>query len=128
MSRRKRSASSAAPAPARPEHWALDAGTADVAQLVIPADAQRERVFEIACGMVVRGLESAPSPWHEMRVTVDGAREWSRRIPTANPGSTDTLDYRFRRTVGVGQPLRLTVHSAVQGALRVGLRVEADEA
>ena len=78
--------------------------------------------------MVVRGLESAPSPWHEMRVTVDGAREWSRRIPTANPGSTDTLDYRFRRTVGVGQPLRLTVHSAVQGALRVGLRVEADEA
>lgn len=129
MPSRRRTASSAAPptAPGRPEHWELEVGASDVAQLTIPADAQRERVFEIACSMVVRRLDSAAEPWHEMRVTVDGALEWSRRIPTANPGSTDTLDYRFRRTAGVGQPLRLTVHSRVQGAQRVALRIEADE-
>jgi hypothetical protein len=54
-------------------------------------------------------------------VLVDGAHEWSRQVPT-DAGGRDSLDVRFRRTVPVGQPLRLTAIAEVDGALPLGCR------
>ena len=36
-----------------PERWRASAGARDVVRLDIPADAQRERTFEIFCCLVV---------------------------------------------------------------------------
>lgn len=121
-----------APAPAaaasRPERWAIDAGDAALATLHIPADAARERTFEIACAMTVRLPADARDAWHRMSVAANGAQQWSRQIPTSNPGSFDGLDYRFRRTVPVGEPLRVVVAVECRGAQRRSLVIEADEA
>ena len=83
--------------------------------------------FEIDCRFIVRTHASAQEPTHSMTVLVDGARQWSRSIPTANPGATDSLDYHFRRHVPAGQPLRITATTAVRGAARVRLVIEAEE-
>ena len=63
---------------------------------------------------------------HALRVLVDGAHEWSRQVPT-DAGGRDSLDVRFRRTVPVGQPLRLTAIAQIGGALPLGLSISADE-
>jgi len=118
----------AAPAPApalRPEHWRIDAGDADVATLVIPADSARTRRFEIDCRLVVMRL--ADGATHGMRVDVDGGLEWTRRAPTENPGQTDSMDYHFRRELPAGQPLRIVVKTQAARARRVALSIEADE-
>ncbi|MCW7539778.1 hypothetical protein OOT46_18245 [Aquabacterium sp. A7-Y] len=110
------------------ERWSAEAGPRDVATLIIPPDAQRDRRFEIACRFVVARKAGAGDPaWHSLRSDVDGALEWSRQVPTENPGSTDSLDYRFRRTVPSGQPLRITAKTAVRGAERHELLIEAEE-
>jgi hypothetical protein len=108
-----------------PEHWRCDAGASDVAVLAIPP-AFRDRRFEIFCRFVVaaRGDEAT----HGMRVEVNGAHEWSRRLQTENPGHTDSLDYRFRREVPSGQALRVVVKTEALQAVRVDLWIEADEA
>lgn len=109
-----------------PERWETRAPGGDVAVLEIPADAQRDRRFEIACRFVVsrRGEGEAT---HSMRVEVDGSLEWSRQVATENPGQTDSLDYRFRRDIPVGQPLRVVVKTDVRGAQRLDLAIEAEE-
>lgn len=111
------------------EHWSVRADGGDVATLDIPADSRRERRFEIDCRFVVRTREEAPpGAWHAMRVSVDGAQEWSRRIETANPGASDSLDVHFRRDVPSGKPLRIVATTEVGGgAQRVSLVIEADE-
>ena len=115
----------------------------------MPPDARRERRFEVACAMTVRLPVDADArvdasantsantrasiqtetegAWHEMTVHVNGAKQWSRRIGTSNPGHWDGLDYRFAATVPVGQALRVRVQVAARGALRRSLLVEADE-
>ena len=113
--------------PAAPERWTLSAGDAATATLTIPADARRERRFEIACAATVALPAEAPGGWHQMTVQANGARQWQRRLPTQNPGAWDGLDYRFSRSVPVGQALRITVAVACQGARRRSLVVEADE-
>lgn len=110
-----------------PERWHLDAGDNALATLRIPADAQRERRFEIACAMTVRVPDDAHGAWHEMSVVANGAQQWKRRIASQNAGSTDGLDYRFARSVPVGQALVLKVAVACRGAQRRSLVVEADE-
>lgn len=110
-----------------PERWAQRAGDAALATLHIPADATRERCFEISCAVTVRAPEDLRDAWHGMVVQVDGSRQWARRMATHNPGSFDGLDYRFRRTVPVGQALRVTVAVEVQRAQRRTLEIEADE-
>ena len=112
---------------AAPERWTLDAGSDAVATLTIPADAVRERRFEIACAMTVAVPESAASPWHQMTVQANGSQLWRRRLPSQNPGEWDSLDYRCTRSVPVGQALRITVTAATQGARRRSLVIEADE-
>lgn len=109
-----------------PEHWDVRCPGADVAVLVIPADARRERRFEITCRFVVarRGDASAT---HAMTVEVNGAHEWSREAATANAGHTDSLDYHFRRDVPAGQEVRIVAKTRVDGAQRVDLAIEAEE-
>lgn len=110
---------------AKPERWSADAAAGDVCRLDIPADAARERRFEIACQFVV-AHPGAGAARHGLAVTVDGAREWSREIET-HVGATDTLDVRFVRSVPAGRPLRIVATSSVKRSRRVGLTISADE-
>ena len=110
-----------------PERWLLDAGDAPTALLTIPADAKRERRFEIAVAVVVGVPDDARAPWLEVTVLADGAQQWQRRAPAHNPGDYDGLDYRFRHGVPVGRALRLQVKVAGAGVRRRSLRIEADE-
>ena len=112
--------------PATPERWRIDAGDADVATLVIPADSFRTRHFEIDCRLIVAPV--APGARHAMRVDVDGDLEWTRRAPTENPGHTDSMDYHFRRELPPGVQLRIVAKTEATGARRVRLLIEAEEA
>jgi hypothetical protein len=117
----------AAPAVSAPERWQLSADDAATATLTIPADARRERRFEIACAMTVGVPETARQSWHQMTVQANGVQQWRRKEPSHNPGAYDGLDYRFSRSVPVGQALRITVAVAVHGVRRRTLVIEADE-
>jgi hypothetical protein len=113
--------------PRPPERWAHSVGDAPTATLVIPADAKRERRFEIACAITVAVPSEGSGAWHQMTVQANGAQQWKRRVPSANPGAYDGLDYRFSRSVPVGQALRVAVSVAGQGVRRRSLVIEADE-
>ena len=113
--------------PPQPERWSANAGDAASTTLLIPADARRERRFEIACAITVGRLPDAAQAWHRMTVSANGSQQWSRQVPTHSPGAFDGLDYRFSRSVPVGQTLRITVAVACSGARRRSLVVEADE-
>ena len=113
------------PTSAAPERWRTDAGSADVAALHIPPDAQRTRRFEIDCRLVV--AHKAEGARHAMRVEVDGALEWARESATQNPGHTDSTDYHFRRDVPPGRPLRIVVKTTARQAQRLALTIEAEE-
>ena len=118
-----------APSEFRPERWHCDAADAALATLLIPAHASRERVFEVSCAMSVRVPQDAgDEAWHQMTVQANGARQWQRRVPSRSPGQEDGLDYRFRRTVPVGEELKLVVAVEVRGVRRHRLQVEAEEA
>ena len=117
----------AAAAPVTPERWQFSADDAATATLTIPADARRQRRFEIACAMTVAVPESPHQAWHQMTVQANGAQQWRRRETSHNPGAWDGLDYRFSRSVPVGQALRITVSVAVHGVRRRTLVIEADE-
>ena len=116
-------------APARPpERWQFSAGDSAVARLDIPADARRERTFEISFSMTVRANDGAASPWHEMRVYADGQLQWSRRISTQQTAAFDGLEYRLRRRIEAGRALRLHALVACAEGRRLKLEIEADEA
>ena len=109
-----------------PERWRASAGARDVVRLDIPADAQRERSFEIYCRLLVGNKAGRTDATHAMRVLVDGALEWSRSMPT-HVGSEDSLDLRLRRSVPVGRPLRLNASCELRGAQRLSLSISAEE-
>ncbi len=112
--------------PRRPERWAVDARTADVAQLTVPPDAKRDRVFELFCSFQVRYSGGHADAFHGVQVKVNGAQEWSRRVPT-DAGGGDSLEYRFRRVVALGEALRVVVTTEVHRATRVKLNITAEE-
>jgi hypothetical protein len=115
---------SAAP---KPERWAADSGTRDVVKLDIPADAQRERTFEIFVRLLVANKAARADATHGLRVLVDGALEWQRSASTHVDG-TDSLDLRLRRSVPLGRPLRLNAACELRGgAQRVNLSISAEE-
>ncbi len=114
------------PSPAA-ERWSLSAGDATTATLTIPADAKRERRFEIACAITVAVPEDAQDTWLQMTVLAQGVQQWQRRAPAHNAGAYDGLDYRFARSVPVAQALRITVTVAGAGVRRRSLLIEADE-
>jgi hypothetical protein len=113
-------------APETPERWALSAGDAATATLLIPADAFGDRQFEIACAITVGVPADGPAGWYQMTVLANGVQQWRRRQDSQNPGAWDGLDYRFRRVVPVGMALRVTVTVACAGARRRSLHIEAD--
>ena len=108
-----------------PERWSVEARNGEVAHLDIPADASRERHFEIYCSYAVMHRDAGDA-WHALRVLVDGAHEWARRVPTDN-GARDTLDLRFRRTVPPGRALRVSAIGEAEGAAPLGLSISAEE-
>jgi len=110
-----------------PEHWAIDGGDAPNLSLHIPADAKRERRFEIAIAVTVGVPADAKEPWLQVAVLANSTQQWKRRTPAHNPGTYDGLDYRFTRSVPVGQTLRVQVAVAGGGVRRRTLRIEADE-
>ena len=114
------------PAP-HPERWQFDGADAATATLVIPADAFRERQFEIACAMTVALTPGVEAPWMQMTVQANGAQQWQRRMPAHAGGEWDGLDFRFSRRVPVGQALRIAVAVAGAGVRRRSLLIEADE-
>ncbi len=109
-----------------PERWSASAGSRDVVRLDIPADAHRERTFEIFCRLVVSNKAGRTDATHTMRVLVDGALEWSRSMPS-HVGGEDSLDLRLHRSVPVGRPLRLNASCELRGAQRVSLSISAEE-
>ena len=109
-----------------PERWSADSGHRDVAKLDIPADAQRERQFEIFCHLVVSNKAARSDATHGMRVLVNGALEWARAVPTQVDGN-DSLDLRLRRSVPIGRPLRVTATCELRAAQRVSLTISAEE-
>lgn len=123
--RRSPAARGAPPAPHAAERWSVESRGAGVARLDIPADASRERTFEIYCSLAVRRRDGAAAT-HALRVLVDGAQEWSRRVPT-HDGAADTLDVRLRRTVPVGRPLRIGATGEADGAVVLRLSIAAEE-
>ena len=118
--------SSTSDADTRPEHWSAETARDGVlARLDIPPHATRERRFEVYCSFKV-AHPGAGEASHALRVLVDGAHQWSRRVAT-DAGGRDSLDVRFPRTVPAGQALRLTAIAEVDGALPLGLSISADE-
>lgn len=115
----------AADAPA-PEHWSADAGERDVVRLDIPADAHRERRFELSCQLVVANRAGRPNARHGLRIAVDGALEWERALPT-DAGGADSLEWRLARTVPAGRPLRITATCTLVDVQRQRLVITADE-
>jgi hypothetical protein len=109
-----------------PEHWSVQARGPDVARLEIPADAHRERSFEIYCRLVAAAQSGRADATHGMRLLVNGALEWSRTAATPEHGA-DSLELRLRRTVPVGQALRLVATCELRGASRLSLSITADE-
>lgn len=107
------------------EHWAEDAGEGDAAHLDIPPHATRERRFEIFCSFEVANPGGDDDASHGLRVLVNGAQEWARRVATH--AGRDSLDVRLHRTVPVGEPLRLTTRTEVRGVRRLALKLTADE-
>jgi hypothetical protein len=128
MARSSSTAQKPTPTPStHPEHWSASAGTRDVARLDIPPDAHRDRTFEVFVSLAVHNRAERPGATHALRVLVNGALEWQRTVPT-HPGPGDTLDLRLKRVVPLGQALRLTATSEVAGAVRISLKISADEA
>ena len=112
---------------AKPERWVCDAGGDTVAVLDIPAALDRARVFDIDASLLVRVPEDGPGAWHELAVEIDGRRQWTRRVPSHNPGQTDSLDYHWRLTLEAGRALRVRALAAVRGSRVHRLCLEAQE-
>lgn len=111
----------------QPEHWMADAGAESVAVLTIPALLSRARVFDIDATLIVDVPGDAESAWHELTFEIDGQRQWSRRIPSHNPGQTDGLDYHQRVRLEVEQGIRVRAVVKVKGSRVRLLMVEARE-
>lgn len=114
------------------EHWQTDAGTGSVAVLTIPGLLSRARVFDVDVTLVVDVPSGEPTnaktaPWHELTVEFDGQRQWSRRIPSSNPGQTDGLEYHQRVRLEVEQGIRVRAVVKVKGSRVRQLMVEARE-
>jgi hypothetical protein len=111
----------------RPERWRTDAGEADIATLDIPGALGRSRRFEIDVRFVVRVPLELQGAWFELAVELDGRRQWSRRVAARSPGESDSLDWRCSFELPPGPGLRVRALTAVRGATRRQLVIEAEE-
>lgn len=113
--------------PWKPERWSASTATEPILRLTIPADAARERRFEISVGLDVRADDSAPRAHHALKVFADGELQWQRRIATARGESWDSLQWRAARSVAVGRPLVLQAQATLEGGRLLRLQIEAEE-
>lgn len=111
----------------QPEIWQTDAGSDPVAVLTIPGLLSRARVFNIDVTLWVDVPADAAGAWHEVRVEFDGQQQWSRRIPSHNPGETDSLEYHQRVRLETEQALRVRAVAKVMGSRLRRLLIEARE-
>lgn len=111
----------------QPEHWVTDAGAEPVAVLTIPGLLSRARVFDVDATLIVDVPSETQGAWHELTVEIDGQRQWSRRIPSHNPGQTDGLDYHQRVRLEVEQGIRIRAVVKVKGSRVKSLVIEARE-
>lgn len=111
----------------QPEHWSVDAGTESVAVLTIPGLLSRARVFDVDATLIVEVPRDTEGAWHQLTIELDGQREWSRRIPSHNPGQTDGLDHHQRVRLELGQGVRVRATVAVKGVRIRQLLLEARE-
>ncbi len=99
--------------------------------LSIPGLLSRARDFDLDVSLVVtvpeRADDSTAPPWHELALEVDGLRQWSRRVPSHNPGQTDGLDYHLSLRLEAGQAVRVRALAACQGSHIRHLQIEARE-
>ena len=111
----------------QPEIWQTDAGSDPVAVLTVPGLLSRARVFDIDVTLWVGVPADAAGAWHELRVELDGQQQWSRRIPSHNPGETDSLEYHQRVRLETDQSLRVRAVAQVKGArVRRLMKAERD--
>lgn len=111
----------------RPEYWrSLSAGES-VVVLDIPASLSHQRDFDIDAMLVVEVPENAISAWHELKLEVDGCKQWSRRINSSCPGQTDGLDYHCRIQLPPERALRIRAVAITRGASILSLIIEAKE-
>jgi hypothetical protein len=113
------------PSPA--EYWRADAGADSVATLVVPGLLSRARTFDVDVSLLVDVPASHDGAWHELSVELDGRRQWSRRIPSHNPGQTDGLDYHHRLRLEAGQSVRVRAQVKLRGVRVRQLLIEARE-
>ncbi|MEX1165291.1 MAG: hypothetical protein WEK74_00185 [Hydrogenophaga sp.] len=111
----------------QPEHWAIDAGAESVAVLTIPGLLSRARVFDVDATLTVDVPSASFGAWHELTVEFNGLRQWSRRIPSHNPGETDGLEYHQRVQLEVEQGVRVRAVVKVKGSRVKSLVIEARE-
>lgn len=112
----------------QPEYWRSDAVDDRVTVLDIPDVLGRSRVFDVDVTLLVRVPAESPDPWHELRVDLDGRRQWSRRIASSNPGQTDGLDYHCRISLEAGRTLRVQAAAAAGKGIAIEqLFIEARE-
>jgi hypothetical protein len=112
----------------QPEAWQMDAGSDPIAVLSIPGLLSRARVFDIDVTLWVDVPSDAAGAWHELRVEFDGQQQWSRRIPSHNPGETDSLEYHQRVCLETEQALRVRAVVKMRDSRIRRLLVEAREA
>lgn len=110
------------------EYWKYDAGAESVASLVIPAALGRSRTFDLDATLLVSVRADVSEASHELSVEVDGQRLWSRRIPSHNPGETDSLEYHCRLVVEADADCRVRAKASCKGSRVLSLVVEAREA
>lgn len=113
--------------PFAPESYRVDVADEALAVLDVPADAHRQRVFEVACAITVQTEDDSGSAWHQLTMLDNSTRQWERRERTRNPGEFDGLDVRYRRAVGVGQSLRITAAVRCLGSRCRRIVIEVDE-
>lgn len=109
------------------EYWKYDAGTDSVALLVIPAALGRKRTFDLDATLLVSVRADVAERSHELAVEVDGQLLWTRRIPSHNPGETDSLEYHYRLTVEADADCRVRAKANCKGSRVLSLVVEARE-
>jgi len=113
-----------------PEHWLAETRSDSVVVLEIPGLLSRARVFDLDVSLVVAvpvQVVDGVAAWHELTLEVDNRRQWSRRVPSHNPGQTDGLDYHLRIRLETGQALRVRALAGCRGSQIRHLQVEARE-
>lgn len=107
------------------EYWSCDVRGDSVAVLNVPPALARARVFDVDVMLNVGVPSQGRSPWHELKVELDGKQRWARRIDSHAPA--DSLDYHCRVVVEPNEELRIRATAGVRESKVLRLQIEARE-